>query len=389
MESKYTELEKWKQLKDNGDITEEEYNAEKQRILNSKEVNANSKPKRKGIKVITLLIIIIVIIGVIAAIVITANLNDKIQYERIEITTNEGITLPVNKTNLDKGIAEIEKQLSVADTIGIVYSGNNIQYYLIPTFNSSQDEAKSALDYYMGSESIRKYSIKTINDDDGKVTDGSPFYIKSAITFMPMPLYDIKQTLYIAGGYLYDNWELLVINYENGNIKILNDQTNIIKNSREENKNISIFEKAMKYVFLSNKYESGITEKQLKELYENTTGVDKNNVWIGTINNLYNSWEECLADVKKSNLLNANTLKGRIYKGSNSQGKATLNFIDDSRVEIDYTNSNNSETIKKICDYEIYGDAIEIQEDDDGKYTYYIEETGSIEYKYIFLDEVK
>ena len=185
------------------------------------------------------------------------------------------------------------------------------------------------------------------------------------------------------------NWELLVINYENGNIKILNDQTNIIKNSREENKNISIFEKAMKYGFLSNKYESGITEKQLKELYENTTGVDKNNVWIGTINNLYNSWEECLADVKKSNLLNANTLKGRIYKGSNSQGKATLNFIDDSRVEIDYTNSNNSETIKKICDYEIYGDAIEIQEDDDGKYTYYIEETGSIEYKYIFLDEVK
>ena len=377
MESKYTELEKWKQLKDNGDITEEEFNVEKQRILNSKEENTNSKPKRKGIKVITLLIIFIVIIGVIAALIITANLRDKIQYERIEITTNEGVTLQINKTNLDKGIAEIEKQKSVSNTIGIVYSGSNIQYYLVSTFDSSQDEAKSAFDYYMGGD-IRQYSINTIDDDNGKVTDGNLYFIKSTFIYMPISSYDVKDNLYLAGGYLYDACELLVINYDNGNIKILNDQTNKIKTSREEDKKLSIFEKAIKYGLLSNKYESGITEKQLKELYENTTGFDENNIWIGSINIFYNSLEECMEDLRQANLLIENNLKGKTYKDEDEL--IILHFIDDDTLEI-----NNQDKYK----YEFSGESFEIIYGEDNSHLFWITDDGKIEYYNLFLEEVK
>lgn len=138
MENKYIELEKWKNLKDNGYITEEEFNIEKQRILSLKDININNKTNTKSTKIITLLIIIIVFIGIIAALVISMKLKDKIQYEKIDITTNDGTKLQINKTNLDRGICEIEKQKSVANTIGIMYYKDTIVYYLVPTFDSSK-----------------------------------------------------------------------------------------------------------------------------------------------------------------------------------------------------------------------------------------------------------
>lgn len=375
MDNKYTELEKWKKLKDSGDITEEEFNEEKQKILNSKETHQTNAPNKKSRKPIVILIIAIVVIGVIAAICISLKLKDNIQYERIAITTNEGVTLQVNKTNLDKGIAEIEKQKSVANTIGIVYNRNDIMYYLVATFDSSQDEAKSAYDYYMvGSENIRKYSISSIADDSGIATEGCPYVTKSAYMYMPISLYDIEDTFYWAGSYLLDSWELLVINYDNGNIKILNDQTNRIKTSREEDKNLSKFEKAMKYGWISNEYKDGISKKQLKDLYDS-----------GNLQVLYGSWEECLEDVKKANLLTANTLSGKTYKGNHSYyGTITLTFIDDSTVKIDYS---NSEPTNK-CNYVLYGKTIEISEEDGASY-YEMLDNGTIEFNGTVFTEVK
>lgn len=359
MESKYTELEKWKQLKDNGDITEEEYNAEKQRILNSKEVNANSKPKRKGIKVITLLIIIIVIIGVIAAIVITANLNDKIQYERIEITTNEGITLPVNKTNLDKGIAEIEKQLSVANTIGIVYSGNNIMFYLIPTFDSSKSEVTSSWDYYGNTDNLRKYTIYTVYNS-GTVVN----YIPKKDKFLVASTYSLEGVLEMAGTfYIPDEYEILIVSYTNGNIKIINDQTISIKNTREEFKTLTSIEKAKRLCSIDDR---GEDESHLKQLY------------AGTLYLFYDSWEDCLEDFRKANLLIENKLKGKTYK--NEDSTITLKFIDDNTLEI-----NN----QAKYEYEFYGDSFEIIYGETDSHLCWIREDGKIDYYNEFLAEVK
>lgn len=362
MESKYTELEKWKQLKDNGDITEEEFNVEKQRILNSKEENTNSKPKRKGIKVITLLIIFIVIIGVIAALIITANLRDKIQYERIEITTNEGVTLQVNKTNLDKGIAEIENKLSVADTIGIVYTGNTIAYYLVPTFDSSKSEATNPWDYYYGTtDSIRQYTVYTVYCT-GTVLNYVP--IKDKGYGYATPSASMNELLEMIGNYIIpEEYEILIISYTNGNIKILNNQTINIKNSREEFKAMSSLEKARQFYSIS---DDGKLERDLKNLYDNYY-----------LCLFYDSWEECLEDFRKANLIIENNLKGKTYK--NKDGSIILKFIDNDTVQI-----NNQDKYK----YEFYAYSFEIiYGETDSKYFYFTED-GRIEYYNEFLEEV-
>lgn len=358
MESKYTELEKWKQLKDNGDITEEEFNVEKQRILNSKEEDTNNKPKRKGIKVITLLIIFIVIIGVIAALIITANLKDKIQYEKIEITTNEGITLQVNKTNLDKGISEIEKQLSVANTIGIVYSGNNIQYYFIPTFDSSKSEVTSAFDYYGNTDYLRKYTIYTVYNS-GTVLE----YVPKKDKALYASTYSLEGVLEMAGTfYIPDEYEILIVSYTNGNIKIINDQTINIKNSREEFKTLTTIEKAKRLCSID---DSGEDESHLRKLYD------------GTLCLFYDSWEDCLEDFRQAHILIENTLKGKTYK--NKDGSIILKFIDNDTVQI-----NNQDKYK----YEFYADGFEIIYGETGSKYFYFTEDGSIEYYNEFLEEV-
>lgn len=230
MNSKYEKLEKWLELRNNGDITEEEFNVEKQKLLNSKETIQKNQSASKKSKTLTIILVAIVIVGIIAAIYITINLTDKIKYERIEITTNDGTILKVNKTNLNKGIAEIEKQHSVANTIGVMHCGNSIVSYIVPVFDSSKDEPTSVWDYYGNTETLRDYHIYTIFDDDGTVSEC--FYGKQP---MSISSYDMEDTLYLAGGYIYDDYELLIVSYEtNGNIKILNELTNRIKDSREE-----------------------------------------------------------------------------------------------------------------------------------------------------------
>lgn len=157
--TKYEEIEKLQELKENGTITQAEFEVEKQKMLNNKERKNKKKDKKKIIKiVIAILISIVVIIGsffLIKFISINAQnrkeenkiaqINSKELQEKIikEIEKNEKINIKTGAFKTTIGTSKMINSEMLDFMVGVFEADNNL---------SETDEMVYA--FYEGNEEV-------------------------------------------------------------------------------------------------------------------------------------------------------------------------------------------------------------------------------------------
>lgn len=114
MNNKYAEIIKWQEMKQNGVITEEEFEEEKQKILSSTDtVNKTNKEQRNGARILFILTIIFLVITIIITIVdinredgdIMAELNYKTAVEMNNMYNSD-----MAKRELQEAKRELQKE---------------------------------------------------------------------------------------------------------------------------------------------------------------------------------------------------------------------------------------------------------------------------------------
>lgn len=159
MDSKYEELEKWKKLKDSGDITEEEYNTEKQRLLNT-EQNIKTKQKYK----ISYLMIIVIILNIILLIanffLRIDNIGEK-EYIISQGDYKDKFTFKINELVISKGINQLKREgFYVSEDMYLVYEHKNAKQYLVLAYYNSNNKDTSL--YYIKGIDAKTGEVKTI-----------------------------------------------------------------------------------------------------------------------------------------------------------------------------------------------------------------------------------
>lgn len=163
MNNKYEELEKWKALKDSGDISEEEYEKEKQSILNSQKSNTNKNIDSSNNKKIVFIAITIIVL-IIAVLGISISLMGSQTYS---ILTKQNNMIEINPNALNRGITKLEKQWTVSSVIGVIYSGNTAKNYLVIRYDNSEFEQ---IEGYSGTFG-QYYYISCIDSKTGHITN--------------------------------------------------------------------------------------------------------------------------------------------------------------------------------------------------------------------------
>lgn len=338
MDSKYTELEKWKQLKDSGDITEQEFNKEKQRILNS--TDTISVKKNYKINYIMIIVIIInVILIIVNGLVRIGNIGEK-EYLISRGNYNEKTTLKINELVINKGIKQLEiNGLIISEDMYVVYEYQTAKQYIVfAYYNSAYKNTDFSKFYYMMGINAITGEIKTIesankaygkdyviskalssnNVENGNVgsfkykvdyNNGSSNKTSSQITSQGYVL--IALIIMAIGGIIYWRYKktkrISTIISIIGTVLIIiqfffilpyihfggNNYSNDTSDSSNSTSSITGIEQAIKDGKLKQTYmNEGITEGKLKvEYYE------------GELEKYYTTFEECLADAKELNII--------------------------------------------------------------------------------------
>ena len=340
MNSKYEELENWKKLKDSGDITEEEFYKEKQRILNSTE-STNEKKKYKVNYVMTAIIVVNIVLLICNGIFRIGKIGEK-EYSITKNNYGDKTTLKINEFVINKGVKALEKSgMIISNDMYVVYSLEEVkQYVVFAYYNSLYENTTFSEFYYMigidaktgetktiesasklygkdyvvakalsssnlasGNVGLFKYKVdynNKKNNVDNEEPSGQQYVamaiviiVIGAIIYVVYKKLKRKSNIVTIIGLVFILIQLLWIKpYIKFNKSSNNENTKNTTTTASDTK-ITGIEQAIKDGNLNNIYmDEGITEGKLRvEYYE------------GKLENYYNSFEDCLADAKKIKIL--------------------------------------------------------------------------------------
>ncbi len=265
-----------------------------------KQVETVNKTVKKANNLPTIIIIIIVIM-----IVIICALN-MIIIKPYQVSTNTGnVTIKVNEFTLNKAIKDLEDDnCTVLKNIGVIYKNEKaIKYLLVRDSKVGKTDDESALINYFydevgGGES--RYFVSVINAKNGKLeskNDAATARQSSGVEYV------LNQA---ANNIMNDDEEFCIITYgeyntakKQSNINVEKENTNMVNTSNLDNNssnNITGIEQAIKDGMLGEDYlTKGVSESQLYFAFTD-----------GNLQMYYDSWEECLADAKKLNIITSN-----------------------------------------------------------------------------------
>lgn len=159
MSSKYEELEKWKNLKDSGDITEEEYNAEKQRLLNTKP-NVVIKEKHKISYLMIFFIVVNIILLLTNLFLRIENIGEK-EYIISKGDYKEKFTFKINEMVISKGLNQLKREgFYVSEDMYLVYEYQTAKQYAVLAYYNSNNKDTSL--YYIKGIDAKTGEVKTI-----------------------------------------------------------------------------------------------------------------------------------------------------------------------------------------------------------------------------------
>lgn len=289
------------------------------------QIEDKSNNKVKDTKKIT--IIVIAVLVVVIAIILKFNLNfDEKEKYSVKTSTGSTITLKINNTILDKGIAELQKSgCSVNKIMGVIYKGNRIQKYIV-VIDNDPNNYFSEYGKYMFGDSNRfgpKYSSRCIDPKTGKVDD-----LGNEVD--ALGTHSVEYVIEMRAKTLTKNNNYGIFYYgeepsevENEYEKWLQEEQQKLNEAEQEMQKVenSLGQETVKTQTKEQKSET----KDTKATQNNLTGIEQaiKDGMIGedyitkgvsrgqlefafTDGNLqmyYDTWEECLADAEKLNII--------------------------------------------------------------------------------------